>query len=59
MRINEAVAEALDAIGDDADYETARRLLGEAEKALGSGTTTEAAELLNQAITEINEVCPL
>ena len=59
MRINEAVAEALDAIGDDADYAHARRLLSEAQLALTSGTTAEATALLDQALVEINEICPL
>lgn len=59
MRINDALAETLDAIGDDPDYETARRLLAEAERALASGTTAEATELLNRAIAEIDEACPL
>ncbi|GGV68943.1 hypothetical protein GCM10010294_25200 [Streptomyces griseoloalbus] len=59
MRINEAIAETLDAIGDDPDYETARRLLADAERALTSGTTAEATELLDLALAEVDEVCPL
>lgn len=59
VRINEAVAEALDAIGDDPDYATARQLLAEAERALTSGTTVEAADLLDRAVAELEAVCPL
>lgn len=59
MRINEAIAEALDAIGDDPDYENARHLLAEAERALASGTTAEATELLDRAVAELEAACPL
>jgi len=59
VRINEAIAETVDAIGNDPDYEIAQRLLAEAEQALASGTTAEAAALLNRAIAEVDKACPL
>jgi hypothetical protein len=59
LTINEAVAETLDAIGDDPDYAPARLLLIRAEHALNDGTTAEVAALLNQALEEIDAACPL
>ena len=59
VRINEAVAEALDAIGDDEEYGTARVLLAEADRLLRDGTTAEAQQALDAALAELNAACPL
>ncbi len=59
VRINEAVAEALDAIGDDEEYETARALLVEADRFLREGTTAEAGRALDAALAELERACPL
>jgi len=59
VRINDAVADALDAIGDDPDYAAARCLLNDAARALADGTTVEAAAALDRALAEIEAVCPI
>lgn len=59
VTINDAVAEALDAIGDDPEYARARCMLHHAEHLLTDGTTEQATTALNRALAELNEVCPL
>ncbi len=59
MRINEAVAEALDAIGEGPEYTTARNLLHHAEHLLADGTTEQATAALDQALAELDKACPL
>ncbi|MFD4788260.1 hypothetical protein ACFWN1_14615 [Streptomyces sp. NPDC058459] len=59
MNINVAVAEALDAIGDDDTYSSARARLLDAERLLQDGTTVEAQRALDAAIAEIDAACPL
>lgn len=59
VRINEAVAEAMDAISGDPEYAPALLLPRDAEYALVHGTTVEAADLLDRALELINEICPV
>jgi hypothetical protein len=59
VRINEAITEALDAVGDDPLYASARRLLLEAERLLRVGTSGEARRVLDAALAEVEAVCPL
>ncbi|MFJ9740853.1 hypothetical protein [Streptomyces sp. NPDC101166] len=59
VRINEAVAEALDAVGDDPVYDSARRLLLNAERLLRRGSSTEARRALDAALAELDATCPL
>ncbi|GHG15246.1 hypothetical protein GCM10017667_55950 [Streptomyces filamentosus] len=58
MRIDEAVAEALDAIGDDAVYAEARGLLVKADRLLREGTSGEAARALDEALRVLDAACP-
>ncbi|MFJ9633780.1 hypothetical protein ACIRU8_39410 [Streptomyces sp. NPDC101175] len=57
--ITDAVAVALDSIGDDPDYATARRMLRHAECMLANGTTEQATEALERALAELDAACPL
>lgn len=59
VRINEAVAEALDAIGDDPAYEEARRDLEEAARLLSEGTTAEAQAALERGLASVDAACPV
>ncbi|MGW3196312.1 hypothetical protein ACWDBD_17335 [Streptomyces sp. NPDC001118] len=59
VTVNEAVTEALDAIGDDPEYATARQLLHRAECLLADGTTEQATAALNEALAELERVCPI
>jgi hypothetical protein len=59
MAINEAITEALDAIGDDPEYAAARTRLLKAARLLREGTTVEARRALDAALAELNSVCPL
>lgn len=58
-RIDVAIAEALDAIGDDPDYATARDALTEASSALVTGTTAEVQWYLERALRLIDDTCPI
>ena len=59
MTINDAVAEVLDAIGDDEVYAAARAELLLAERALTKSTTAEARAHLERAQDLIDEACPV
>lgn len=57
--IEEAVAETLDAIGDDPDYKAARDALTEASTALVTGTTAEVQWHLERALRIVDDTCPI
>lgn len=59
VAIEQAVAEVLDAIGDDEEYADARVELIRADLALREGTTAEAHAHLAEAQRLINESCPI
>lgn len=59
MRINDALAEALDAIGDDPDYAEARRHLDDANRLLDEGATAEVQAALDRGIAAMNAACPI
>ncbi|MEV6580291.1 hypothetical protein AB0M92_19235 [Streptomyces sp. NPDC051582] len=59
MGINDAIAEVLDAIGDDEEYAAGRAELLLAERALREGTTAEARIHLDRAQELIDAACPL
>ncbi|MGW9401455.1 hypothetical protein [Streptomyces sp. NPDC055642] len=59
MRINDALAEALDAIGDDPVYAEARRHLDDATRLLDGGTTAEVQAALDRGIAAMDAVCPV
>jgi hypothetical protein len=59
VRIDEAVAEALDVVGDDPLYASARGLLLEAVRLLREGTSAEARRALDAALAELDAACPL
>ncbi|MFF8784867.1 hypothetical protein [Streptomyces sp. NPDC015125] len=59
VRIEDAIRETLDAIGDDPDYTEARDALTEASTALVSGTTAEVQWYLERALRLINDTCPI
>ncbi|MFJ3839491.1 hypothetical protein ACIPY6_28845 [Streptomyces sp. NPDC090054] len=59
MTINDAVAEVLDAIGEDEEYAAGRAELLLAERALRDGTTAAARTHLEQAQRLIDEACPV
>lgn len=58
-RIDVAIAEALDAIGDDPGYREARRELDAATEALAGGTTREVQDHLDRALLLIDQACPI
>jgi hypothetical protein len=57
-RIDDTIAEVLDAIGDDDAYTHARTALVDALTALRGGTTAEADAHLSEALRMIEEACP-
>lgn len=57
--IEDAVAVALDAIGDDPDYDEARQELDAATAALAGGTTREVQDHLDRALHLIDQACPI
>lgn len=57
--IDDAITEALDAVGDEAAYASARASLEAARDALRVGTTAEAHTHLNQALQALEEACPI
>ena len=57
--IEGAIAETLDAIGDDPDYTAARDALTEASTALVTGTTAEVQWHLERALRLIDDTCPI
>ncbi|MFG2900956.1 hypothetical protein ACGFZH_28205 [Streptomyces zaomyceticus] len=59
MTIGIAIAEALDAVGDDEAYGRARTHLLEADRLLREGTTAEASQALDAALLELDASCPL
>lgn len=59
LRIDEAIAEVLDAIGDDEEYTAARIELHAAARALAEGTTEEAHARLEKAQRLLDEACPI
>jgi hypothetical protein len=59
MRINDALAEALDAIGDDPTYAEARRHLDEATRLLDGGTTAEVQAALERGLAAMDAACPI
>ncbi|OQQ12950.1 hypothetical protein B0675_39695 [Streptomyces sp. M41(2017)] len=59
MRIDQAIDEVLDAIGDDPEYAEARRELDAASDALRTGTTAEAHSHLVTANRLLAEACPI
>jgi hypothetical protein len=59
VTIELAVAEALDAIGDDEEYASVRAELLRARRALREGTTAEAHAHLLEADRLFGEACPI
>lgn len=58
-RIDDAIQETLDAIGDEDEYTHARASLTAALAALHNATTAEAHAHLDQALRQIDETCPI
>lgn len=59
VRINDALTEALDAIGDDPVYAEARQHLDEATRLLDGGTTAEVQAALDRGIAAMDAACPI
>jgi hypothetical protein len=57
--IEEAIAVAMDAIGDDLEYAQARAALTEASTAMATSTTAEVQWHLERALRIIDDTCPI